>query len=44
VSSALEGRDELQHGFTTANGKELMYLMHLEERTRVKKGRKRRQK
>lgn len=29
VSPALEGGDELQHGFSTANGKQVVHPMHL---------------
>lgn len=30
VPPALEGRNELQHGFPAANSKQVMHLMHLE--------------
>jgi hypothetical protein len=32
VCSALEGRDELQHGFPAAEGEQVMHLMHLQFR------------
>ena len=44
MSSALEGRDKLQHGLAAANGKQVMHPMHLEEKTWGKKRKERKTK